>query len=101
LARRKKKQDDIIEKLFKKADEAKKTGMMLSKIATEQAQFHGERLRKKGTKRINASISAAKKFTNSRDDDLETLEKLGKLKKAGIITEKEFQTKKKQILARI
>jgi hypothetical protein len=33
--------------------------------------------------------------------DLETLAKLGELKKAVIITNKEFQTKKKQILKRI
>jgi len=32
---------------------------------------------------------------------LAMLEKLGKLRKAGVITEKEFQTKKKEILKRI
>jgi len=35
------------------------------------------------------------------EDDLATLEKLGKLRKSGVITEKEFQAKKKKILGRI
>ncbi len=34
-------------------------------------------------------------------EDLETLAKLGELRKAGIITESEFQSKKKKILGRI
>ena len=101
MAKRKKKDRDIIEKLLKKADEAKKTGMELSKIAAEQAQIHGRRLKKEGYKKIGDSLSAAKKFTSSRDENLRTLEKLAKLKKSGIITEKEFQEKKKQILSRI
>jgi len=42
-----------------------------------------------------------KKITSNVDEDLATLEKLGKLRKSGVITEKEFQAKKKKILGRI
>ncbi|MEE9512021.1 MAG: SHOCT domain-containing protein, partial [Nitrosopumilaceae archaeon] len=34
----------------------------------------------------------------SPEENLRVLEKLGKLKKAGIISQKEFQQKKKQLL---
>ena len=37
----------------------------------------------------------------SSDDNLELLKKLGELKKAGVISNKEFQTKKKQLLDKI
>jgi hypothetical protein len=39
--------------------------------------------------------------TSNTQDDLEILKKLGKLRKSEIITEKEFQSKKKKILDRI
>ena len=37
----------------------------------------------------------------SSDGNVELLKKLGELKKAGIITNKEFQAKKKQLLDKI
>ena len=37
----------------------------------------------------------------SKNDQLDLLEKLGALQKAGIITKKEFQEKKKKILSKI
>ncbi len=40
-------------------------------------------------------------MTSSGRNDLETLAKLGELRKAGILTQKEFQSKKKKILKRI
>ena len=49
----------------------------------------------------NFFTAKAKKMTSSDRNDLETLAKLGELRKAGILTEKEFQTKKKKILNRI
>ena len=42
-----------------------------------------------------------KKMISSGRKELETLAKLGELRKAGILTEKEFQSKKKKILKRI
>jgi len=37
----------------------------------------------------------------SSDDNVELIKKLGELKKAGIITNKEFQAKKKQLFDKI
>ena len=37
----------------------------------------------------------------SSDDNVELIKKLGELKKAGIITNKEFQAKKQQVLEKI
>jgi hypothetical protein len=37
----------------------------------------------------------------SSDDNVELLKKLGELKKTGIISNKEFQAKKKQLLDKI
>jgi len=101
MARRKKSNEFIIDKLLKKAEEAKKTGLELTRIAVEQAELSGRELSKEGRKKISESIAAAKKKFSSGEEDLAMLEKLGKLRKAGIITEKEFQTKKKEILKRI
>ena len=52
-------------------------------------------------KKITKGISVAKSVTSNPKEDLATLEKLGKLKKMGIITDREFQVKKKKILERI
>jgi len=40
-------------------------------------------------------------LVRSSDDNVELIKKLGELKKAGIITNKEFQAKKKQLLDKI
>ncbi len=67
----------------------------------KQAEIESERLKSQGEKNITKGIASAKKMAATSSKDLETLAKLGELRKAGIITEKEFQTKKKQILNRI
>jgi hypothetical protein len=46
-------------------------------------------------------MATARMISGKADEDLVTLEKLGKLRKAGVLTEKEFQEKKKKILSRI
>ena len=79
------------------ASEAKKKSLELKK----HAEIETERLKAKGERKITKTISSAKKMASANTNDLETLAKLGELRKAGIITEKEFQTKKKQILNRI
>ena len=40
-------------------------------------------------------------MTSNTHEDLETLKKLGKLRNSEVITEKEFQAKKKKILDKI
>ena len=89
-------------------DEAVEFGSMTAKQAAKtskelrnQAKKEREALQKRGIEKINEGISTAKKVTSNAHDDLEILKKLGKLRKAEVITEKEFQTKKKKILDRI
>lgn len=89
-------------------DEAVEFGSMTAKQAAKtskelrnQAKKERESLQKKGLDKINEGISTAKKAASNTHDDLEILKKLGKLRKAEVITEKEFQTKKKKILDRI
>ena len=89
--------DDAVEFGVMAAGQAKKT----SKDLRKRAEKESSSLKKKGTEKITEGIAAAKSATSSAEDDLNTLEKLGKLRKAGVITDKEFQEKKKKILSRI
>ena len=79
------------------AGQAKKT----SKEIRKRAEKKSESLKEKGVAKLNEGILAAKKVTSNTKEDLKTLERLGKLRKSGVLTEKEFQEKKKKILARI
>ncbi len=107
-----KKADNAIQEGIKKADEvlddAVEFGVMTAKQASKtskgirkQAKKEREGLQKRGIKKITDGISAAKNVTSNTQEDLEILKKLGKLRKSEIITEKEFQEKKKKILDRI
>jgi len=89
-------------------DEAVEFGSMTAKQAAKtskelrnQAKKERETLQKRGIEKINEGISTAKKVASNTHEDLEILKKLGKLRKAEVITEKEFQAKKKKILDRI
>ncbi len=107
-----KKADKALQEGVKKADkvvdDAVELGIMTAKQASKtskelrnQAKKERESLQKRGVEKINEGILAAKNVTSNTQNDLETLKKLGKLRKAEIITEKEFQAKKKKILDRI
>ena len=111
--------DKAIQDGVKKADEALDAGIELGIISAKQARVEAKRLRKeaekeaaklqkkaeieankiknKSEKRIKTKIAALKQ-SPSPEENLRILEKLGKLKKAGIISQKEFQQKKKQLL---
>ena len=107
-----KKADKAIQDGVKKADEALEEavefGSMTAKQAAKtskelrsQAKKERKALQKKGMEKINEGLTTAKKATSNTNDDLEILKKLGKLRKSEVITEKEFQAKKKKILERI
>ncbi len=107
-----KKADNALQEGIKKADEvldnAVELGIMTTKQAGKtskelrnQAKKEREVLQKRGIKKLNEGISAAKNITSNTDEGLEILKKLGKLRANGVITEKEFQAKKKKILDRI
>ncbi len=107
-----KKADRAIQEGVRKADEslekAAEFGSMTAKQAAKtskelrkQAKKEKEALQRKGIEKINKGLDTAKKATSNTQDDLEILKRLGKLRKAEIITEKEFQEKKKKILGRV
>jgi len=107
-----KKADKALQEGVKKADEVLDDAVELGKISAKQATKKSKELRNqvkkerkslqnRGISRINEGISAAKNVTSNTKEDLEILKKLGKLRTNGVITEKEFQTKKKKILDRI
>ncbi|HJJ23517.1 MAG TPA: SHOCT domain-containing protein [Nitrosopumilus sp.] len=107
-----KKADKALQEGVKKADEALEDavelGVMTAKQASKtskelrnQAKKERESLQKRGIEKINKGISVAKNITSNTNEDLDILKKLGKLRKAEVITEKEFQAKKKKILDRM
>jgi len=107
-----KKADKAIDDGIKRADEALEDAVEFGEMASSQAKKvsdeltkkalkEKEQIKSKGVKKINAGIAAAKNATSKIDEDLMALEKLGNLRKAGVLTEKEFQEKKKKILSRI
>ena len=111
--------DKAIQDGIKKADEALDAGIDLGIITAKQARIEAKRLRKeaerktsilqkqaeleanriksKSEKKIKTKIAKLKQ-SSSTQENLRVLEKLGKLKKTGIISQKEFQQKKKQLL---
>ncbi|AFS81024.1 hypothetical protein NKOR_05705 [Candidatus Nitrosopumilus koreensis AR1] len=96
-----KRADEVLEDAVEFGTMTAKQAAQASKEIRKQAKKESDELQKKGAKKISEGITAAKNISSSTDDELATLEKLGKLRKAGVITEKEFQAKKKKILGRI
>ncbi|KAF6247327.1 hypothetical protein C6990_02305 [Nitrosopumilus sp. b3] len=107
-----KKADEAIQEGIKKADEAldeavelgeltAKQASKASKEFTTKAKKESELLQKKSLEKINEGLSSAKKLGANSREDLNMLEKLAELRKAGILTEKEFREKKTKILSRI
>ena len=104
--------DNAIQEGIKKAEEilndAVEFGAMTAKQASKtskelqsQAKKEKKLLEKRGIAKITEGMTVAKNITSNTQDDLEILKKLGKLRKSEVITEKEFQSKKKKILDRI
>ena len=89
--------DDAVDFGEMAASQAKKTSFELRRKAEKES----EKIKKKSAAKLNEGILAAKSATSNVKEDLKTLERLGKLKESGVLTEKEFQEKKKKILARI
>ena len=88
------KSEDIIK-------QARKKGYQISEQVVKKSGILGSKLRKSTKSSIERGIKAGKKLNTPTHKHLDLLENLGKLKKAGIITNKEFQEKKKKILSKI
>ena len=93
--------EEFLEKLLGSVDDAKKKGQKIGKLAKVRGLQLSKRVKARAKKTVSKKITKAKRIIRSSDDNVELLKKLGELKKAGIITNKEFQTKKKQLLDKI
>ena len=104
--------DEAISQGVKRADEVLEDAVEFGKIASAEAQKQSKKIHKQATKesqklkkesekRILNGISSAKKISSNPEENLKLLEKLGKLREKGILTEKEFQQKKKKLLEKV
>ena len=81
--------------------QAEKKGYEVNESFLKKSGNLGSKLKKSAKKSIKRGIAAGRTIRSSSERNLDLLEKLGKLRKSGVITEKEFQEKKKEILAKI
>ena len=107
-----KRADKAVQDGVKKADEvldsAVDLGAMTAKQAAQaaadlhaKAQMEKEELQKRSAEKLGRAAVPAGGAVPGAGDDLDVLERLGRLRKAKVITEREFQSKKKKILDRI
>ena len=89
---------EVLQKLKTHAEIAKEKTQELRSLAKSRGSKVSKKIKTEG-KKLTKSISEAK-FVSS-EKNLKILEKLGELNKKDIITDKEFQEKKKEILKRI
>ena len=93
--------EEFLEKLLESVDEAKRKGQKIGKMAKIRGLNLSKQVRAQAKKTVSKKITNAKRMIRSSDENVELIKKLGELKKAGIISNKEFQAKKKQLLDKI
>ena len=81
--------------------EAKKKGQKIGRLAKIRGLKLSKQVKSRAKKTVSKKITKAKRMIRTSEDNVELIKKLGELKKAGIISSKEFQIKKKQLLDRI
>jgi len=96
-----KKADEVLDEAVELGEITAKQASKASKEFSEKAKKESLKLQKKGIAKLNEGIASAKKMASNSQEDLDMLKKLGELRDSGIITEKEFQEKKKEVLSRI
>ena len=93
--------EEFLEKLLESVDEAKRKGQKIGRLAKIRGLKLSKQVRARAKKTVSKKITKAKRMIRSSEDNVELIRKLGELKKAGIISNKEFQPKKKQLLDKI
>jgi len=91
----------VIDRLRIQTEIAKKQSDVLRKIATSKGSEISSRLIRQASDTVSSGVSSARKMAYSPEKSLELLERLAALNKKGIISNKEFQDKKKEILRKI
>lgn len=89
---------EVLEKLKNHSKLAKEKTKILQSIAKKEGSKATKKLKTKG-KEIGEYFEET--ITPSYEKNLKILEKLGDLNKKGVITQKEFNQKKKELLKRI
>ena len=92
---------EFLDKLLESVGDAKKKGQKIGKLAKIRGVKLSQRVKLRAKKTVSKKITKAKRMIRSSNDNVELIKKLGELKKTGIITNKEFQAKKKQLLDKI
>ena len=95
------KDTEFLDKLLESVDDAKKKGQKIGKLARIRGIKLGKRVKTRAKKTVSKKITKAKRIIRSSDENVELIKKLGELRKSGIISNKEFQAKKKQLLDKI
>ena len=93
--------DEFTDKLLESVSEAKKKGQKIGRSAKIKGINLSKQVKARAKKTVSKKITKAKRMIRSPEDNMELIKKLGELKKAGIISNKEFQAKKKQLLDKI
>jgi len=93
--------DEFVDKLLESVGEAKKKGQKIGRLAKIRGLTLGKQVKAEARKTVSKKITKAKRMIRSSNDNLELIKKLSELKKAGVISDKEFQAKKKQLLDKI
>ena len=93
--------DEFVSILLESVNEGKSMGQIIGRLAKLRGLKLSNRFKTRAKKTVSKKVTKAKRMIRSSKDNVELIKKLGELKKAGIITNKEFQTKKKQLLDKI
>lgn len=99
--------DSAVEQGVKKADDILDSAVSLGKITAGEAKRASESLRDRAAsgggagRRAGAGQGQGQGQGGSRSDALDALAKLGELRKARVITEKEFKEKKAKLLEEV
>ncbi|NIP62800.1 MAG: hypothetical protein GWN01_12860, partial [Nitrosopumilaceae archaeon] len=72
-----------------------------SKYAKEKGPELGKQIETESRQRWEKGVLMARKATSSHEKILDLIEKLGNLKERGLITNEEFDAKKKELLDRL
>ena len=93
--------DEFVDKLLESIGEAKEKGQKIGKLAKIRGLKLSKQVKAQAKKTVSKKITNAKRMIRSSEDNVELIKKLSELKKASIISDKEFQAKKKQLLDKI
>lgn len=80
---------------------ARKKSLELSRLASKKGAKASKELKNLTQKKLTEGVISARKFSLSSKENIDLIEKLASLRKAKLITKKEFEEKKKEILERI